>query len=154
MKLSSFKLNIPSLPIAKLAAATLVLLGVAATFSVLAGSEPNNGSTLGGGPRVVAPRGTRIKVQVINTTGKTGLAARATRYLRDRGFDVVEMGSSSEVLDSTVVVDISGQHDWARLVARSLGVPTVVSRTDTSRYLDVTVRLGSDWVAPASPFNP
>ncbi len=132
----------------------LLMFVIAATFSIVSGGEPSDGSSLGEGPRVTAPHGTRIKVQVVNTTGKVGLAARATRYLRDRGFDVVEMGSGSPALDSTVVVDRSGKQDWAKLVARSLGVPKVESHLESKRFLDVTVRLGADWTPPTGPFHP
>jgi hypothetical protein len=132
----------------------MLLLTIAATFSALGGSEPDSGSSLSEGPRVTAPHGVRIKVQVINTTGKTGLAARATRYLRDRGFDVVAMGSSSKATDTTVVIDRSGRNDWARLVARSLGVARVESHPAEKLFLDVTVQLGTDWVAPTGPFDP
>ena len=43
---------------------------------------------------------------------------------------------------------------WARLVARALGATQVLSRPDSSRYLDVTVLLGGTWRPPAEPFYP
>ena len=103
---------------------------------------------------VRAPHGVRVRVQVVNTTKTRGLARRATLYLRDRGFDVVEVGSAGPPRDETLVLDRSGQPDWARLVAASLGGAAVESRPDSSRYLDVTVLLGSSWRPPAEPFYP
>ena len=100
-----------------------------------------------------APEGTRIKVEVLNGTRTRGLARRATIYLRDRGFDVVGSGTESAPRATTVVYDRSSHPEWARLVARAINAP-VVSRPDSSRYLDVTVILGADWRPPPLPFHP
>ena len=105
-------------------------------------------------PDATAPAGQRVRVQVLNATSVRGLARRATIHLRDRGFDVVEMGTSPEQHDSTLVLDRSGHPEWARRVADALGGARVEARPDTSRYLDVTVLVGRSWRAPAEPFNP
>ena len=101
-----------------------------------------------------APTGVRIKVQVLNATRTRGLARRATMHLRDRGFDVVDVGTDPNGRDSVLVLDRSGHPEWAKLVARALGGGQVLSRPDTSRYLDVTVLLGGSWRPPAEPFYP
>lgn len=100
-----------------------------------------------------APEGTRIKVEVLNATKTRGLARRATRYLRDRGFDVVGMGTAAEQRDSTIVLDRSSHPEWAFLVGRAMRAK-VAAQPDTSRYLDVTVILGADWTPPSKPFYP
>jgi hypothetical protein len=105
-------------------------------------------------PQAVAPAGVRIRVQVLNATPTRGLARRATGYLRDRGFDVVDVATAPQARDSTLVIDRSGHPEWARLVARALGDVAVESRPDSSRYLDVTVLVGRDWTPPAEPFYP
>ena len=102
---------------------------------------------------VLVPDDVRIKVEVLNASGKTGLARRATFALRDAGFDVVRF-DNAEHRDSTLVLARSGREDWARLVARALGGARVESRPDSLRYLDVTVLLGADWRPPAKPFHP
>ena len=101
-----------------------------------------------------APAGVRIRVQVLNATRTRGLARRATMHLRDRGFDVVDVGTDPNGHDSTMVLDRSGHPEWAKLVARALGASQVLSRPDTSRYLDVTVLLGGTWRPPSEPFYP
>ena len=101
-----------------------------------------------------APADTRIRVEVLNATKTRGLARRATAFLRDRGFDVVATGTSSESLDSTIVLDRSNHPEWAALVAKSLGNARVEARPDSSRYLDVTVLLGASWRPPSEPFYP
>ena len=105
-------------------------------------------------PDVNAPADTRVRVQVLNATTLRGLARRATLQLRDRGFDVLEIGTAPEQRDSTLVLDRSGHPEWAKRVADALGGARVESRPDSSRYLDVTVLLGRSWRAPAQPFYP
>ena len=101
-----------------------------------------------------APDGVRIRVQVLNTTKTRGLARRATRLLRDRGFDVVEIGTVGPTMDTTVVLDLSGHPEWAQTVAKVMAPARTRARRDSSRYLDVTVLLGSTWRPPAEPLYP
>ena len=103
---------------------------------------------------VRAPEGVRIRVQVLNTTKTRGLARRATRLLRDRGFDVVELGTVGPTIDTTIVLDLSGHPDWAASVAKVMAPARTRARPDSSRYLDVTVLLGATWRPPAEPLYP
>jgi hypothetical protein len=99
-------------------------------------------------------RDVRIRVQVLNTTKTRGLARRATRLLRDQGFDVVEMGTTSPTIDTTLVLDRSAHPEWSAAVAKVLKPSRMLSRPDSSRYLDVTVLLGRTWRPPAKPLDP
>jgi LytR cell envelope-related transcriptional attenuator len=124
-------------------------------FVAVAGSvvlaRPRPGAS---SPLVQVPPGVRIRVQVLNATATRGLARRATGYLRDRGFDVVDMATAPRPRDSTLVIDHRGNPEWARLVARAFGGATVEEGPDSSRYLDVTVFVGRDWTPPTEPFYP
>jgi hypothetical protein len=112
------------------------------------------GTVFGIGSADRAPAGVRVRVQVLNATSTRGLAQRATDHLRDRGFDVVEIGTNRERMDSTLVLDRSNHPDWATRVAVAMGGANVLSRPDSSRYLDVTVLIGATWRPPAQPFHP
>ncbi len=101
-----------------------------------------------------APPDTRVRVEIINATKTNGLARRVTRLLRDRGFDVVKYTTSSTLQDSTVVLDRTGNPEWAKLVGEALGGTKVEPRPDTLRYVDVTVVLGAAWRPPPQPFSP
>ena len=103
---------------------------------------------------VTAPTNTRIRVEIVNATRTRGLARRATRLLRDRGFDVVTYTTSGTTQDSTVVLDRTNHAEWARLVGQALGGARVEARPDTSRYVDVTVVIGTTWRLPPQPFSP
>ncbi len=100
-----------------------------------------------------APAGVRIKVEVLNASRNRGAARRATLLLRDRGYDVVSMGTTRLQQTETVVLDRSHHPEWAALIAKAVG-GKAAARPDTSRYLDATVVLGSDWTAPPMPFYP
>lgn len=106
------------------------------------------------GSDVRAPDGVRIKVEVLNATRTHGLGRRATMYLRDHGFDVVSLGTTSDMRDTTLVIDRSGHPEFAQLIARGLGAARVESRPDSSRYVDVSVLVGAGWRPPARPFYP
>ncbi len=91
----------------------------------------------------------RVRVQVLNASGRPGLAREATRVLRDRGFDVLEFGNGKGFPpDSSVVLDRTGRTEVARQVADAANIRRVTARPDSSLYLDATVVLGRDWRAP------
>ena len=100
-----------------------------------------------------APAGVRIKVEVLNASKSRGAARRAMLLLRARGYDVVAMGTSRTIQAPTLVLDRSNHPEWAALIAKAIG-GKAVARPDTSRYLDATVVLGSDWMPPPMPFYP
>lgn len=102
---------------------------------------------------VRAPDSVRIRVEVLNASTVRGLARRAATYLRDRGFDVVYIGSTPVRSDTTLVLDRSGHPDWAALIATAMG-GTSTARPDSSRYLDATVLVGASWRPPPRPFYP
>ena len=138
-------------------AALVVIAGAGGVFALLRHRPaPVRSTALGRivAKEVTAPPNTRVRVEIINATKTRGLARRATRLLRDRGFDVVTYGNSDRAQDSTVVLDRSNHLEWARLVGQALGGARVEARPDTSRYVDVTVVLGVSWRPPPQPFSP
>jgi hypothetical protein len=74
-------------------------------------------------------------------------------FLRDRGFDVVAIGTAPQERPETIVLDRSGHPAWAQLIARAMGAK-VESRPDSLRYVDATVLVGDNWRPPAQPFYP
>jgi len=89
-----------------------------------------------------------IQVEVRNGAGVDHLAAQTTRFLRDRGFDVVEVGNyASFSQEHSVVVDRVGDMESARKVARALSIPEerVEQNIQTDYYLDASVILGKDY---------
>ena len=136
----------------------LVLLGALIGGAVVATRKPAHagGVTVAlGKSDARAPAGVRVRVEVLNASRVIGLARRATLYLRDRGFDVVESGNAAGARrDTTLVLDRSGHEEWAQSVARAMGDAPMVARPDTLHDVDVTVLVGSAWRPPAEPFYP
>lgn len=97
---------------------------------------------------VTLPSGfsSRVRVEVLNGVGEKGAAERAASRLRAMGFDVVYYGNAPSFDHrKTEVMARTPDPSAARRVADSLGVDSVISKPDTSLYLDATVVLGKDW---------
>lgn len=136
------------------AGVVLLLIAAIVAWRVVARAPVVVGGPALGAGEARAPAGVRVRVEVLNATRTRGLARRATRHLRDRGFDVVLVGNARETLDSTRIIDRTGHPDWAALVAEAMGGARIESVPDTSRYLDITVLVGASWRPPAEPFYP
>lgn len=88
----------------------------------------------------------RVRVEVLNAGGIPAIARNATAVLRDAGFDVVYYGNAGTFDEGeSVVMDRVGRMDLAEAVAGVLGILNVESVPDSTRYLEVTVRLGPEW---------
>lgn len=92
-----------------------------------------------------------VQVEVLNGSGRSGLARAITDRLREAGFDVVYFGNAGSAADSSMVLARSGDEEGARAVAAHLGIATVRSQPDSTLLLDVTVLLGKDWPSPPEP---
>jgi hypothetical protein len=95
--------------------------------------------------------GPRIVVEVLNTTGRVGLARTGTRVLRRAGIDVVNYGNASDPdrADSTRILVRRGDRGAGERVRRALKTGTVLLQPDSSRLVDVSVLLGADFAARA-----
>ncbi len=90
----------------------------------------------------------RVRVEVLNASGITDAASKATRRLRDHGFDVVYYGNARGFSpDTSLVLDRVGRPELAQRAATALAIGRVVSLPDTALYLEVTVVIGRDWRA-------
>ncbi|HUF75162.1 MAG TPA: LytR C-terminal domain-containing protein [Longimicrobiales bacterium] len=92
----------------------------------------------------------RVRVEVLNAGGVSGVARDATARLRDVGFDVVHFGNARAFdSESSVVIDRVGRPDLAEGVANVLGIGNVRAEPDPNLFVDVTVLLGRTWSGPA-----
>lgn len=90
----------------------------------------------------------RVLVEVLNGSGRRGLARVATRVLRQAGFDVVYFGTAPESVRVTQALARRGDSAAAARVARALGSTRARVLTDTLLRVDVTVLLGDDYKPP------
>jgi len=99
----------------------------------------------------------RVRVEVLNGGGVSGMAGAATEVLRTSGFDVVHFGNAADFDPErpSVVIDRVGRTDLAQAVAAALGIDNVQSEPDPNLYVDVTVVIGQAWVSePRSGSDP
>ena len=89
-----------------------------------------------------------LQIEVRNGCGVSGLAATATMFLRERGFDVVEVGDYDRFdVERSMVIDRVGDLEAARKVAAALGMDESRVHQDVrpDLYLDASVILGKDY---------
>ncbi len=125
--------------------AVLVLLYALVRSNVLPSAEAT-------GP--AEPDGDIIQVEVRNGCGVSGLAESMRQFLRQKGFDVVEVGNHSSFNQAkTIVVDRVGNLEAARRVAASLGLSEerVKQELRQDYFLDASVIIGQDY-ASLPPF--
>jgi hypothetical protein len=107
-----------------------------------------HGAPAAGAARPIPGERDHLVVEVINTTPAIGLARVASRRLRDAGIDVVYFGTEGgQALDSTQILVRRGAAESVTPVRRALGVGAVRLAPDSTRLVDVTVRLGRDFAA-------
>lgn len=132
------------------AAGLAVFVGIALGVIVLAVMGIRGG---GGGAlerEAVSAPAERVRVEVLNAGGVSGVARDATIRLREGGFDVVQFGNARAFdRDSSVVIDRVGRLDLAEAVANALGIGNVLTEPDPNLFVDVTVLLGRSWSGPA-----
>lgn len=88
-----------------------------------------------------------IQIEVLNSTNQKGLASGITKYFRENKFDVIKIGNYPELLNKSIVIDRVGNRTSALRVAKVTGISdsSIVTRIDSSLFLDCSIVLGSDY---------
>lgn len=86
-----------------------------------------------------------VRVQILNGSGEAGVGGRVASFLRDGGFQVVDVRNAdrSDYFASLVVARRSDLSS-AREVAHYLGGPPLIRQAWDSDLADVSVIIGSD----------
>jgi hypothetical protein len=86
-----------------------------------------------------------IRIQLLNGSGYAGMAGELASFLRDGGFDVLEVGNADRSdYRSTLVVSRRPEPGPARIVAEYLGTRHVIQQIGSQEMIDVTVIVGRD----------
>jgi hypothetical protein len=121
-----------------------LLLLLIAAFAVSA--------TLRVGPRPAGTPKHPIRIELLNGSGRAGLAGELASYLRDGGFDVLEVSNADRSdYRSTLVVNRTESPQSGRIVAEYLGTRHLIQQVGTQEMIDVTVIVGRDarrWTEP------
>ena len=96
---------------------------------------------------------TVIQCEIVNASGVQGVGRRALSYLRERGFDVVELSTSPVVQPTSHVLDRLGDRQSCVKLAGVLGIADslVEPSIDSMLFVRASVVLGSD-VRTLTPF--
>ncbi len=88
-----------------------------------------------------------IQINILNATGENRIGARFRDYLKQKGFDVVDMGNYKTELEKSMVLDLCGDISKAKRVADALGVSqrNVVTQLDKTKFIDATILIGKDY---------
>lgn len=91
---------------------------------------------------------TNIQVEVLNGCGVNGIADKLTVYLREKGFDVVNIGNyRSFEIEKSILIDRTENMFNAKIIADSIGLKNsnVIQQINKDYLLDVTIILGKDY---------
>jgi hypothetical protein len=125
------------------------VFGVLLAFVLVAFLIRSGGAGTTAGHLYPVPGGDdRPLVEVLNASGRQGLARVGTRALRRGGLDVVFFGNADTTADSTRLIVRRGSRESAEEVKKILGMGKIEVDPDSTRRVDVTVLLGADWKAP------
>lgn len=89
-----------------------------------------------------------IQVEVMNGCGVEGVAAKFTNYLREKNFDVVQVGNYiSSNIDETMIIDRIGNRANTEKLAEVLGIDkkNIVQQLNKDYFLDATLVIGKDY---------
>ncbi len=88
-----------------------------------------------------------IQINILNATGENRIGARFRDYLKQKGFDVVDMGNYKTEIEKSMVLDLCGDINKAKRVAEALGISqrNVIQQLDKTKYIDATVLIGKDY---------
>jgi len=97
----------------------------------------------------VDPSNFKIQVEVLNGCGEKGIGQKVMKFLRNRGFDVVNIDNANHFeYNETIVLDRKGSNGPstdAFKVGVALGSPNVILQENTVRMVDVSVIVGKDY---------
>ncbi len=88
-----------------------------------------------------------LRLEVLNASGRKDLAGAVTKFLRDKGFDVINFGTYGSVEPQTRIVNCSDNIKAAHAVRESLdlGGLEIYSKFDKRAIAQVKVILGADF---------
>lgn len=92
-----------------------------------------------------------VKVEIWNATNRKDLAYNVQRRLRQYGIDAVRWGNFGIHKKYTTVIDRHGDIELAYKVARILGSSGVKTEIDKTRFVDLSIVLGDDFMEFSEP---
>jgi hypothetical protein len=102
-----------------------VVVAAGAAYLVLGGSDDGKGGGKGGKATAAKVKPSEIEVTVLNGTASPGLAATFGDKVEGKGFEIGEIGNSTQSFDESVVMFGRGHKPEADRVAKQLDIAKV-----------------------------
>ena len=99
-------------------------------------------------PNLLVRKGERIQINVLNGSGRKGVAQKFTDFLRARKFDVVHSDNYTDTnVEHTMIIDRMRDTASAKKIAYALGIEEKFVRTevDTEEYVQADIVIGKDF---------
>ncbi|OPX18316.1 hypothetical protein BXT86_01880 [candidate division WOR-3 bacterium 4484_100] len=98
-------------------------------------------------PQEIYRRNSNLRVEVLNGCGVKRLAIKVANILRQRGFNVVQIGNARQTdFAESVVIERSDETGKnARYFAKRTGIKNIGMDVDPALHLDVTLIVGKDY---------
>ena len=85
-------------------------------------------------------------IEVLNSCGEPGAAAKVRTFLRENGFDVVSFGNDLlQNYDETILVLRNPEWEGAQALAKTLRTKNVLTVVSKRSYVDAAVYIGKDF---------
>ncbi|MHB1391972.1 MAG: LCP family protein [Clostridia bacterium] len=118
-------------------------LGVAGQTNETASSQTGDGQVAAEIEKPIEREG--IRVQVLNGSKKSGLAAQLKKELEDKGYSSIKIGDTKDMTYGySRVIDRSGSKDKLQVVSQDLNINIVESDIDNTCGYDITIIIGKD----------
>ncbi len=94
-----------------------------------------------------APPEEGASVAIHNGAGIDGLAGKTAEYLKVHGIRVTDIGTKSDIYETSTFIDYTGNSELISEISAILGLPDykVYSRYDPGTSVDLLLTLGEDW---------
>ena len=91
---------------------------------------------------------TLVQINIFNGSGIDGVGNMMTKFCREQGYDVVEMGNyQSFDVETSLVVDRSGKLEHAKQLAKHIGISSdnVVQLLNKEQMVAASIIIGKDF---------
>ena len=89
-----------------------------------------------------------VQINILNGCGVSGVGSTMTKYCRQLGYDVVEMGNYKNFdVEHSIVIDRSGKIADAQFLASQLGITkkNVVQQFNNDQMVSASIVIGKDY---------
>jgi len=88
-----------------------------------------------------------MRVEVINGCGVNELAYKVSFFLREKGFDVVDISNvTGSKVERTIIIErVDKGMKNAKVLGRAIGCSNMTTMLDSTLFLEATLLLGKDY---------